>query len=153
MPGDVSINTGGTQQFSALATDQKGLAMSGVAFTWASSDPTVATIDANGLATAVGDGTTQISASAHGVSSNAASLTDSALDSGAPLTITRLSPPMALVGSGNLVSLTITGTGFLPGALVNFGSNILVPSSVNSTAITVTVPAAELTPIRLPLSQ
>ena len=52
---------------------------------------------------------------------------------------------MALVGSGNLVSLTITGTGFLPGALVNFGSNILVPSSVNSTAITVAVPAAELT--------
>jgi len=84
MPGDVSINTGGTQQFSALATDQNGLAMSGVAFTWTSSDPTVATIDANGLATAVGDGTTQISASAHGVSSNAASLTDSALDSGCP---------------------------------------------------------------------
>jgi peptidoglycan/xylan/chitin deacetylase (PgdA/CDA1 family) len=145
MPGDVSINTGGTQQFSALASDQNGLAMSGIVFTWMSSDPTVATIDANGLATAVGAGTTQISASAHGVSSNAASLTDSVPDSGVPLAITRLSPPMALAGSGDLVSLTITGSGFLPGALVNFGSNILVPSSVNSTAITVTVPAAELT--------
>jgi hypothetical protein len=72
-------------------------------------------------------------------------LTDSVPDSGVPLTITRLSPPMALVGSGNLVPLTITGTGFVPGALVNFGSNILIPSSVNPTAITVTVPAAELT--------
>ena len=43
------------------------------------------------------------------------------------------------------MSLTITGTGFVQGSLVNFGSNILVPSSVNSMAITVTVPAAELT--------
>jgi peptidoglycan/xylan/chitin deacetylase (PgdA/CDA1 family) len=152
IPGDVSIHTGGTQQFSALATDQNGLAMNGVAFTWTSSDPTVATIDANGLATAVEAGTTQISASAQGVSSNAALLRDSVPDSDVPLTITRLSPPMALVGSGDLVSLTITGTGFLPGALVNFGSNILVPSSVNSTAITVTVPEAELT-TRTPTGQ
>jgi peptidoglycan/xylan/chitin deacetylase (PgdA/CDA1 family) len=145
IPGDASIPTGGKQQFSALATDQKGLAMSGVVFSWTSSDPTVATIDANGLATGVGTGTTQISASAQSVNSNAAWLTDSVPDSGVPLTITRLSPPMALVGSGNLVPLTITGTGFVPGALVNFGSNILIPSSVNPTAITVTVPAAELT--------
>jgi peptidoglycan/xylan/chitin deacetylase (PgdA/CDA1 family)/uncharacterized protein YjdB len=145
IPGDVSINTGGTQQFSALATDQNGLAMSGVVFTWSSSDSAVATIDANGLATGVGTGTTQVSASAQGVTSNAASLTDKVPDSGVPLTITRLSPPMALVGSGDLVLLTITGTGFVPGALVNFGSNILIPSSVNPMAITVTVPAAELT--------
>ena len=145
LPGDASIITGGTQQFSALATDQNGLAMSGVGFAWTSSDPTVATIDANGLATGVGVGTTQISASVQGVSSNAASLTDRVPDSGVPLTITRLSPPIALVGSGDLVPLTITGTGFVPGALVNFGSNILIPSSVNPTAITVTVPAAELT--------
>jgi peptidoglycan/xylan/chitin deacetylase (PgdA/CDA1 family) len=52
---------------------------------------------------------------------------------------------MALVGSGDLVPLTISGTGFVAGALVNFGSNILVPSSVSSTTIAVTVPAAELT--------
>ena len=34
---------------------------------------------------------------------------------------------MALVGSGDLIPLTITGTGFVAGALVNFGSNILIP--------------------------
>jgi peptidoglycan/xylan/chitin deacetylase (PgdA/CDA1 family)/uncharacterized protein YjdB len=145
IPGDSAINTGGTQQFSAMATDQNGLAMSGVVFTWTSSDPTVATVDANGLATGVGTGTTQIRASAQGVNSNASSLTDSVPDTGVPLTITRLSPRMALIGSGDLVSLTITGTGFAPGALVNFGSNILIPSSVNPTGITVKVPAAELT--------
>ena len=48
------------------------------------------------------------------MTSNAASLTDSAPDSGVPLTITRLSPPMALAGSGDLISLTIAGTGFVP---------------------------------------
>jgi peptidoglycan/xylan/chitin deacetylase (PgdA/CDA1 family) len=145
MPGDSSIPQGGTQQFSALATDQHGSAMSGVAFTWTSSDPSAASVDANGLATGVGAGSTEISASAQAVSSNAVSLTVTAASAGGPLTITRLSPPIALVGSGDLLSLTITGTGFVPGALVNFGSNILIPTSVNPTAIMVTVPAAELT--------
>jgi peptidoglycan/xylan/chitin deacetylase (PgdA/CDA1 family) len=57
---------------------------------------------------------------------------------------------MALAGSGDLVSLTITGTGFANGALVNFGSNILIPSSVSATTIVVTVPAAELTSVTPP---
>jgi peptidoglycan/xylan/chitin deacetylase (PgdA/CDA1 family) len=145
LPGNGSINSGGTQQFSAMATDQNGLAMGGLSFTWTSSDSTVATIDANGFATAVGIGKTLITASALGASSNSASLIVSLPDTSIPLTISRISPPMGLVGSGDLIPLTITGAGFLPGALVNFGSNILIPSSVNSTAITVTVPAAELT--------
>src|SRR4029077_18988045 len=52
-------------------------------------------------------------------------------------------------------SLTITGSGFVSGALVNFGSNILTPSSVSPTSVVVTVPAAELTsvtPANQPLS-
>ena len=140
-----SINVGGTQQFSAFATDQYGSAMSGVSFNWTSSDPTVASVDANGLATGLAAGTAQISALAQGVSSNAVALTITPNVPEDPLTVTRLSPSMALAGSGDLVSLTITGTGFLNGALVNFGSNILTPFSIGPTAITVTVPAAELT--------
>lgn len=142
-----SINVGGTQQFSALAADQNGLAMSGISFTWTSSDPTVATVDANGLASGVAAGTVQISASAQSVNSNAVSLTVTAAPCNCPIIITRLSPPMALAGSGDLVSLTITGTGFVTGALVNFGSNLLTPSSITPTAITVTVPAVELTSV------
>jgi peptidoglycan/xylan/chitin deacetylase (PgdA/CDA1 family)/uncharacterized protein YjdB len=149
-PGNSSINPGGTLQFSALAADQNGLTMSGVTFTWTSSDPTVAIMDANGLAMGVGVGTTQISASAQGVSSNAVSLVDALAYTGDPLTITRLSPPMSLVGSGDLIPLTIAGTGFVTGALVSFGSNVLMPSSVTPTSITVTVPAAELTSLTPP---
>ncbi|MGA9800856.1 MAG: Ig-like domain-containing protein [Terriglobales bacterium] len=150
LPGNISINIGGTQQFSAMATDQNGLTMGGVAFSWTSSDPTVAAVDANGFVHGVGVGTVQIIASAQGTSSNSAALTVSLPDTSIPLTVTRISPPMALVGSGDLIPLTIFGTGFLPGALVNFGSNILIPSSVNATAITVTVPAAELTALTPP---
>jgi peptidoglycan/xylan/chitin deacetylase (PgdA/CDA1 family)/uncharacterized protein YjdB len=140
-----SISVGGTQQLSAFATDQYGSAMSGVSFNWTSSDPSVASVDANGLATGLAAGTAQISASAQGVSSNAVSLTITPNVPEYQLTVSRLSPSMALVGSGDLISLTITGTGFLNGALVNFGSNILTPSSISPTTITVTVPAAELT--------
>lgn len=147
---NTSITVGSTQQFSALATDQNGMAMSGVWFTWTSSDSTVATIDDNGLVTAIAEGSVQISASAQGVSSNAVSLAVTAAPCNCPITITKLSPPMALAGSGDLVSLTITGTGFVSGALVNFGSNILTPSAVSSTSIAVTVPAAELTSVTPP---
>jgi peptidoglycan/xylan/chitin deacetylase (PgdA/CDA1 family)/uncharacterized protein YjdB len=149
------INVGGTQQFSALATDQHGLAMSGVVFTWTSSDPAVATIDATGLVTGVSEGTAEISASAQGAISNVISLGVSAASCDCPLAISKLSPPLALAGSGDLVSLTITGSGFVSGALVNFGSNILTPSSVSPTSVVVTVPAAELTsvtPANQPLS-
>ncbi len=124
--------------------------MSGVVFTWTSSDPSVATIDGNGLATAVATGTVQISASAQSATSNAVSLTITSAPCNCPITITRLSPPMALAGSGDLIPLTITGSGFVSGALVNFGSNILIPTSVSPTTIVVTVPAAELTSVTPP---
>jgi hypothetical protein len=38
-------------------------------------------------------------------------------------------------------TMRITGTNFLGGALVNFGTAILVPSAVTSTTVVVTVPA------------
>ena len=147
IPANTSITSGGTQQFSALAIDQHGLAMSGVSFTWTSSDSTVATVDLNGLATGVATGVVHITASAQSVISNAVSLAVTTAPCNCPITITRLSPPMALAGSGDLVPLTIAGTGFVSGALVNFGSNILTPASVSPTSIVVTVPAADLTSV------
>jgi len=61
----------------------------------------------------------------------------------APPVITSISPD-AVTSSGN-VTMTITGTGFLPGAQVLFGSFVFVSGTnvivVDSTTITVTVPA------------
>ena len=71
-----SIAVSGSDSFSATAKDQNGNVMSGITFAWASSAPNVAGIDASsGMAIGLLPGMTQVTASANGVSSNAASLT------------------------------------------------------------------------------
>lgn len=55
-------------QLSAVAKDQKGQTMSGVTFTWASGNAALAAVDANGLVTGKGSGSTAITASASGKS-------------------------------------------------------------------------------------
>ena len=62
---------GATAQMTAEVRDQNGQAMSGVALTWASSDDALATVDASGLVTAVGNGTATITATAGAASGNA----------------------------------------------------------------------------------
>ena len=57
---------GATQQFTAAAFDAKGAFVPNVSFTWSSSNPAVASVAANGVATAVSQGTVSIVASAAG---------------------------------------------------------------------------------------
>ena len=65
---------GETVRLTAAVRDQNGQAMSNAAVAWASSDPSVATVDASGLATAVGNGTATVAATA-GSASGTATLT------------------------------------------------------------------------------
>jgi len=59
-------------------------------------------------------------------------------------TLTSLAPTSATVG-GAAFTLTLTGTGFVAGATVNFGSSpAITPSSVTSTQIAATIPAADI---------
>jgi uncharacterized protein (TIGR03437 family) len=74
-PTSATIPVGGSQQFTARAFDQNNNEITGVTFTWASSDPNVATVDQNGLATGIAPGTTFITASSGNVTSNQATLT------------------------------------------------------------------------------
>lgn len=62
---------GARQQYTAVARDESGNPMPGARFTWSSSVPAVATIDANGLATALSEGRTTIRVSSEGVSATA----------------------------------------------------------------------------------
>ena len=58
--------------------------------------------------------------------------------------LTSIAPASAMVG-GAAFTLTLTGTGFATGATVNFGSNpAITPSSVTSTQIVATIPAADI---------
>ena len=54
-----------------------------------------------------------------------------------------LVPPSAAPG-GTAFTLTVNGTGFLPGATVNFNGTSLTPLSVNANHLTVSVPAASI---------
>ncbi len=53
-PSSATINKDETQQFTYSVKDQNGDEMSDVSVTWSSSDETVTTIDASGLATGAG---------------------------------------------------------------------------------------------------
>jgi PKD repeat protein len=57
-----------TQQFSAAAVDQFGKGMSGVTFTWASSNEKVGTVYSSGLFTSLSPGTTNVTVSSGNVS-------------------------------------------------------------------------------------
>ena len=70
-PSSVSIEEGGTHQFSATAFTSDNTMISGKTFAWTSSSPSVATVNASGLATGVDAGSTTITATVDGKSGTA----------------------------------------------------------------------------------
>lgn len=67
---------GATATFTAAAADANGHPVVDIDPTWESSAPLVATVDANGVVTAVGDGETQITATVDGVAGSARVVTE-----------------------------------------------------------------------------
>jgi uncharacterized protein YjdB len=65
-PDSAEVQAGATQLYTARALDGSGNQITGVSFTWSSADESVATVDANGMATGVVLGVTDIRASASG---------------------------------------------------------------------------------------
>ncbi len=89
-PSAITLGSGETQQFTATAFDQFGAEMTGVEIAWTSSDETVGTIDADGLFSALADGTATVTATAESVTGTA-EVTVATLSSGvvvSPSTIT-----------------------------------------------------------------
>ena len=72
-PSGATLDVGGTQQFSAQLT--KNGVQKKAAFTWSSSDPSVATVSSTGLATAVAPGQATITATASTKESGSAQVT------------------------------------------------------------------------------
>jgi uncharacterized protein YjdB len=66
-PPQDTVGPGGTRQLSASALDANGHAVPAVQFAWSTSDATVASVNASGLATGIAVGTAAIRASAGGV--------------------------------------------------------------------------------------
>lgn len=70
--GPTSLKLNAPVQFSAVARDAGGGTVSGQTFTWSSSNPSVATVDAGGNVTAKHFGSVTISATAGGIKGSAA---------------------------------------------------------------------------------
>lgn len=73
-PANSAITVGQNQAFTATVKNSDGTVLTGGVLTWSSSATNVATIDSAGIATGVGGGATQITASSEGVNSTAITL-------------------------------------------------------------------------------
>ena len=105
LPTSATASVGGTVQFVAIPLDSTGTALGGRAITWASSNSSVASVDASGLATGVTAGSATITATSEG-HSGSGTLTVSAVT--VPVAAVTVSPASASVTAGQTVQLTAT---------------------------------------------
>ena len=128
-PSTSLTSLGATVQLQAVAKDASGNTLGGKSFTWASSDGTIATVDANGLVTAVANGSATISATTDGVSGSATVTVTVDPQNEAP-TVT-LSAPAAgsSFTSGDVISFEGSATDPEDGALS--GSSLAWSSSLD----------------------
>lgn len=118
-----SIFAGSTDQFAAIGTFSDGSTQNLTnSVIWTSSNPAVATVSATGLATGLAPGSSNITAAQNGVSSNAVSLTVSAVTSPATLQSITVTAPKSSLPIGSSESLTAMGT-FSDGTTQNLTSS------------------------------
>ena len=110
-PGTASIAAKATQQFSATGTYSDGTTKDlSTTSTWQSSDMTVATISSTGLATGVGPGTANITASSGTVSSLAAAVLTVNPAALVSISVTPATATINPTAPGNMQQFTATGT-------------------------------------------
>jgi len=139
-PSTSTASVGGTSQFTAQAYYSNGSVQDGTSLvTWASSNTSVATIVAGGLATSVGAGTTSITATAAGTPGASATLTVTS-----PVSVS-VSPQTAATGTGQTVSFTANVTNGKPGVTwtasagtVDVNGIFVAPPGPQSAAVTIT---------------
>ena len=135
-PTSSTIEEGQTQQFTATGSfDDGSTADLTSTATWTSSNETVATIDASGLATGLAKGTTNITATQDGVTSNTAFLEVTAPPPPPTLTSISVTPTSTTIEEGQTQQFTATGS-FDDGSTADLTSTATWASS-NTAAATV----------------
>src|SRR6266550_1712173 len=146
-PATASVPVGQTVQFSATPRDSIGNALIARVVTWASSAPTVATVDINGTVTGVATGTSTITAMSEGKSG--AALVEVPAPLSVPVASVTVSPATASVPAGQLVSLAATPKDSvgraLIGRLVTWVSSAPVVVTVNGSGVVTGVAAGTAT--------
>ncbi|WP_299495634.1 Ig-like domain-containing protein [uncultured Shewanella sp.] len=106
-PASVILNKGNTQPLTATGTYSDGTSVEITnSVSWGSDDMSVATVTTAGLLSAEAVGSTQVSATLDGISSNDSSVTVSA----ATLTDIQITPVSVILNKGRIQQLTATGT-------------------------------------------
>ncbi len=103
-PSNATVTVGQSQTLTAVGKDASGTTISGLSFTWATSDDGIATV-AGGVVTGVAVGTATITASSGGVTSDEATVTVS-VSGGATNRVVIDKASVLLPGSGESAQLT-----------------------------------------------
>lgn len=145
-PSSITLDApGDTAHVEAEARDESGDPIEGVTFEWSSSDPSVATVDDEGVVTAESEGETDVSATVEGVSGSAGV---SIGQEPAPEPAVSSVSPSPLVEGG---SATVSGSGF---ASDPAGNTVIVDgvaatvTSASETSLEITVPDYDCLPSR-----
>lgn len=133
-PASATVNVAWTTNLTATARSSNGTVISGVTFTWTSSNPAVATVSPSGVVTGVAPGSATITASAGGKSG-----TSTVTVQPAPVDRIVISPANPSVKVNNTVQLTATlydaRNNVLTGRLVTWASSNTNRATVNSTGL------------------
>ena len=139
-----SIVIGETQQFEAMALTSEGMAIPGVVVTWTSSDMMVATIDGSGLATGVGAGEVEITATVDEVSGTAMLMVSVPPPVVSSVTV---SPSMASIKTGEtqmFEAIALTSDGMtIPGVAIAWSSSNMMVATINDTGLAMGVGTGE----------
>lgn len=137
---EVLLPIGAEQQLSAITKAADGRTLGGRQITWASSDTTVAKVSTTGRVTGIADGVTKITATSEGKKAEA----QFTVRATSPVpTISALAPASVTVGGPNF-TLTVTGTGFTPGARVRLNGTPLAVTYVSATELRAEVTSAHI---------
>ncbi len=133
-PAAPELEVGGTQALTAQVFDEADQLVASQAVFWSSKDPTVATVDAAGIVTAVGPGVTQVAASTGGRSGIAAITVRQR-----PVIFVRVTPSTGSVVAHGTLQLTadpLDGSGLvLGGRTIAWSSADPTVAAVNSSGL------------------
>src|SRR2546426_84089 len=143
-PSAANILVGNTVQLPATAQGAAGRVLTGRAITWSSSNPSVATVSSNGVATAVAAGTATITATSEGKSASA-----TVTVANVPVASVVISPATALVLVGASVQLAASpkdaAGAVLSGRAITWVSSAPATATVSSTGLVTGVAAGAVT--------
>lgn len=136
-PTSTTLKIGAEQTLTATPL-ANGTAVGGRTVTWSSAAPSIATVSSTGVVHGVAPGSTTVTATVDGQSGTAAVV----VENPAP-TLTGIAPASTIAGTASL-TLTVNGTGFLSGTVLEWNGSARPTTVLSATQLTATITATDL---------